>query len=334
MDKPRVMPASGIVLLALTTVVGVVATGDRDIFLGLRWIVAGVLAGAAWLWISGLLLVAGSQGILPVWARGAALLLCPASAVAAIVSLFLVSETALRWPLAIPLLIPPLLVVYVVGLYHASWRAAFTATPLNAVVWGIILVLSIAVWPPLGQRNREKARVLAEHARMVAEQTAQQNERRKAENLVKLQSMSPDAHITEWYNLLEPTSGVRPQAIEALRKVPRRQAEIEEGLTYGIPVMMQLVPELDLNATPELCAAARTYLAKNAKVMRLGKREPYPYEAQTGIDGAVPGLRWLLAHGCDCGEQITALETVIRTYLDSPDRQKALAALAGLKQTH
>ena len=41
-----------------------------------------------------------------------------------------------------------------------------------------------------------------------------------------------------------------------------------------------------------------------------------------------------MSHGCDCDEGITAIETEIKTYLDSPDGQKLLASLAELKQPH
>jgi hypothetical protein len=46
----------------------------------------------------------------------------------------------------------------------------------------------------------------------------------------------------------------------------------------------------------------------------------------------VDGIRWLQAHGCNCGDGIAALEASVRSHLDSRDRQAALAALAALRQ--
>ena len=43
--------------------------------------------------------------------------------------------------------------------------------------------------------------------------------------------------------------------------------------------MMQLVPELDLNPTPKLCDAGRTYLKITADGLKLKIRDPYPYQA-------------------------------------------------------
>ena len=61
-------------------------------------------------------------------------------------------------------------------------------------------------------------------------------------NLVKLRAMKPAAPLTEWYALLDEQSGVRQEALQALRRVPRRQADIQDMLAYGIPMAMILVP--------------------------------------------------------------------------------------------
>jgi hypothetical protein len=76
--------ATWVLLFAvLGSVIGVDATGDRDIFNGLRWILAGVLIVALWGWLSSLLLMADGQGIMPAWVGVAAAILIPASAASA-----------------------------------------------------------------------------------------------------------------------------------------------------------------------------------------------------------------------------------------------------------
>jgi hypothetical protein len=312
----------------LSTVVGVKAYGDQDIFLGLRWILAGVLVVAVWLWLGGLLLIAGGQGILPKWVNVAALILVPASAASALAALNLVFETDSRWQLAIPLAIPPLIAAYVFSLYQPSLRTAIA----NPAVWGVVLVLSAGVWPGFARRQQEKSERRVEHERGLSVWAQKEKERKHSENVAKLKTMSPDDHLVKWYGLLDPEGGVREEALAALRTHERRQGDVEEGLTYGVQAVMRLVPELDLKPTPELCQAARSYLKVAAKGLHIRNRDPYPYEAQDSIDGSFPAIRWFTAHGCNCDEGITALETVARTYLDSPDRQKLLTALAGLKQ--
>jgi hypothetical protein len=346
MDSLKTMTNSMVVLLiltsvtwllmiaVLTTVAGVVAPGDQDIFLGLRWILAYVLVGAIWLGLGGLLLVAGGQDVLPGWVRTAALILWPASAAAAFASLYLASDAVLRWPVLIPIAIPPLIAGYVAVLYQPSLAAVFGASAGSGVLWGVILALSLTIWPAVSRHLQEKLSRGVELGRAFAEREASEKEHRRSESLAKLNDMSPDAHLTQWYSLLDPENGVRDAAIAALKKVERRQGDVEEGLSYGIPAIMRLVPELDLNPTPQLCATAHTYLEKTAQAMRLQNREPYPYDDQAYIDGSFAGIRWFIAHGCNCDEGITAVEAAVRTYLDSPERQKVLGALAGLKQSH
>ena len=52
----------------LFTVVSVDGTGDRDIFLGLRWILAGLLVCATWACLGGLLFIARDQKFVSGWA--------------------------------------------------------------------------------------------------------------------------------------------------------------------------------------------------------------------------------------------------------------------------
>jgi hypothetical protein len=218
-------------------------------------------------------------------------------------------------------------------LYRPWLRTALAAPAGHLVVWGVVLILSAAVWPAVARHMREKSEQAVQNEQDLAASTAQEKERKHAENLAKLKAMTPDRHLVDWYGLLDPESGVRPAALAALRTVERRQGDVQEGLTYGIPAVMWLVPELDLKPTPELCEAARSYLMRVAKGLRIRNREPYAYSAEASIDRSFPGIRWFMAHGCTCGEGIAAIETEVRTYLDSPDRQKVLAGLAGLKQT-
>jgi hypothetical protein len=141
--------------------------------------------------------------------------------------------------------------------------------------------------------------------------------------------------LTDWYPLLDVEGGVTTEAMEALRHVERRQADIEFLLSKGIARAMILLPDLDLKPTPELCAAARTFLLQSAKSSRIRpKQDSYEYRAGGVAESSLPGIRWLQAHGCDCEEGIAALEASVRSHLDSPDRKAALAALAALREKH
>jgi hypothetical protein len=113
-----------VLALVLSTVIGGNGTGDIDIFLGMRWMLAGVLIFALWIWLGGLLLIAGGQGILPRWVVFAALILVPASAASAYGGLYLASELKAGWPMTIAMTVPPLIAAYSIALYQPSLRRA------------------------------------------------------------------------------------------------------------------------------------------------------------------------------------------------------------------
>jgi uncharacterized membrane protein len=339
------MGTSGIVLLLLVTVcwlgmlmmfpafVGVEAHGDAGVGVAYGHLAAFAFAGFTWLWIGGLLLIAATRGLLPGWGNLAALVLGPASAVAAMASLYLLSDPHTRWPAVIPVVAPVLLAGYACAVMQPSPRRVFSTPVAGLTVWMLALVLAVAPWPALLTQMRGKAIERAENARARAEWERQERERNRAQNLEKLRNMPPGASIMNWYPLLDPGSGVQAEALDALRHDPSRQAQIEDMLTWGVQRAMTLLPDLDLQPTPALCQAAGTFLTKTATSSHLRKRDdPVPYTAQVAFHELLPGIRWLVSHGCNCDEGIRALDASARTYLDSPDRQQLLADLAALRQ--
>jgi len=309
-------------LLITFSVAGKEVHGDAAMGQGFAWLYAMILAGLTWLWIGGLLLKAGSEGMLP--AGGLALvpyLACGAAGAASL--LLLTDDTKHVWPLAIPALLPPLLAFYIFALYQPSLRPVFTGQTASRVVWGAILLLGAAPWAPLIARTNQK------RADRAAAQ-ARRKEVQHAEALGKLQAMPPDAPVWEWFDLLRENSGVRPEALEAVRHLGRRQADVEELLETDRA--LYLLPDLDLQATPRLCAAAVNHLRNYAKQMRIRPKQ-LPREYICGwVEESLPAIRWLIAHGCDCDEAVAAMQASVETWLDTPDRQAALAALAGLRK--
>jgi hypothetical protein len=318
-------------LVTLPSFVGAEVHGDAVVGVGIGFFTSLVFAGLTWLWVAGLLLIAGTRDLLPGWENLAALVLGPLSAAAVGAAYFLLSDPHTRWPVVIPVVAPVLLGGYAFALM-VPWRALSTPGA-GRTLWLMVLVVALAPWPALVTQIRDKARERAAGAIAMAEWKATERERKHAENREKLKAMPAGAPLTNWYPLLEADSGVRAEAMEALRHDPGRQAQIEEMLGYDIPIAMFLLPDLDLEATPALCQAAGTYLLKSAKGSHLRKRDdPRPYTAEVSLHESLPGIRWLTAHGCNCDEGIAALEASARTYLDSPDRQKLLGELEALGQ--
>jgi len=98
-----------IMLLCLFNVTGKEAHGDASVGHAFTWFAAMAFAGLTWLWLGGLLLKTGTEGMLPAWAGGAAVVLFLVSGAAAAAAMFLLQEPARVWPVTVPVLIPPLL---------------------------------------------------------------------------------------------------------------------------------------------------------------------------------------------------------------------------------
>ena len=304
--------------------------GDAVVGQGMAWMAAMLLAGFTWLWLGGLLLKAGVEDRMPASANLPAAFLYIVSAAAVTASFFLLEDPTRKWLVITPVLLPPILAFYVFALYHPPWRSFFFAPGGSRAVWGLVLVLALAPWPEFFRKltSDRAARIESTNAR--DEWKVREGRRKRAANLEKLKTMTPEMPLTDWYPLLDEEGGVTAEAFEALRHIERRQSDTEFLLVNGVSRAMMLLPELDLKATPELCEAARTFILKSAKGSRVRPRQdPREYR---GSEESVDGIRWLQAHGCNCDEGIAALEASVRSYLDSPDRQAALASLAALRE--
>jgi hypothetical protein len=97
---------------------------------------------------------------------------------------------------------------------------------------------------------------------------------------------------------------------------------------------MHLLPELDLEATPQLCASGLSWVrAQVTRTYRPTPSEPESYpglEIRLGVGQPLVALQWFAKHGCDAEAELTAAESLIRTYGDSPQRTAMLDSLAAL----
>jgi hypothetical protein len=319
-------------LIFLFSVIGRDVHGDAVVGQAYGWIAACLFGGLSWLWLGGLLLKAGSQGAMPGWVSLPAVILYLGSGAAGVVAFYLMQDPKRVWPMIIPVLIPPIVAFYAFALFCAPLRGFFAGLVGSATVLGVILILVIAPWPAFFRALDNSRANRAEHAKAQKEWEVQERARKRAENLPKIQAMTEANRLMDWYPLLDPENGVRDEAFEALRHTERRQSDIEDMLGWGVPMAMYLLPDLDLKGTPKLCEVAKAYLLKSAKESRIRpKQDPAKYPAGDIFEKSVPAIRWLMARGCDCDEGIAALEATVLSYLDSPDRQTALATLAELR---
>ncbi len=307
----------GLLIVYLFGVVGREVHGDAVVGYAYAWFISLGWTVAIWLCVGGLLLIASRQGEL---SNALAITMFFTSAAAAASALFLIQDPRRIWPAFLLVLIPLLTSFYLFALSR-SWMKP--AAGIAIVVLSAAPVISAAgalVSDFAGRRDR---------ARDMADWEIHQRANRRAENLEKIKAMPADARLMDWYDLLDEESGVRPEALEALRRIDRRQSDIEDMLPYGILRAMMLVPEFDLKPTPQLCEAAKAFLRKHAANRRSTDASPYDDAGDT--DKILPALKWLKSNRCDCSAEIGAVQDAIKSYGDSPDRKRALAALDAVK---
>ncbi len=94
------------------------------------------------------------------------------------------------------------------------------------------------------------------------------------------------------------------------------------------------MPELDLEATPELCAAGLSWVREEiARTYRPSADNPLPYSQlpdRLGAGHPFAALQWLASHGCDAEAELAAAERLIEGYGEAPGRAAMLQSLAAL----
>jgi len=68
---------------------------------------------------------------------------------------------------------------------------------------------------------------------------------RREKALAKLRAMTADQPLEQWVSLLEPENGVRAEVIKALRKVDRRQEDIEQLARHNSIILAAVALQRD-----------------------------------------------------------------------------------------
>jgi hypothetical protein len=147
------------------------------------------------------------------------------------------------------------------------------------------------------------------------------------------------SHLKAWLKFADARE-LREQALAGARKLDHRTADAVDMLheKYDISAPWKVVrylPELDFEATPDLCGAALAAIhTEMAEIYRPTADDPRPYRellARLGNGAAqLPALQWLASHGCNAEANLTEAQALIATYQDSPDRAAMLASLERL----
>jgi hypothetical protein len=156
----------------------------------------------------------------------------------------------------------------------------------------------------------------------------------------KFSMLTPKAHLKAWLSFAgDKDHGDR--ALAGARQLDHRTADAIEMFDDklqepGIWRLVEYLPALDLEATPQLCESAlRIVDARIAQTYRPKADDPRQYRellSRLGAGDPLTALQWLARHGCDAEPELGDAETLVRSYQDSPDRTAMLARLAQLRR--
>ena len=320
---------------------------------GLAQLFGNFLILLLWIVLAILLFLGGKSQKMPPQARAAAAILLPLSGVAAIYAADLNQRYA-GWAIVVPALLPPLIALYAMWARLPVLHAALPARVINVAIGGAILILTIAPLPLSAidasiyaagepERQRQREALLAANEQQEAryrEREAQDS----ARDIARFQALTPDSSLSDYLDALDsytyyaPDEAGHDETLAKGRQIKSRQADAVALLKEGRIRRMEELWNLDIEATPAVCAAYRDALRHEAA-------EVDPMSIDFGrvnvIAAQLPNLKWLVKEHCDLVDLLAFTETRIREVCDKPndclasDRDPTLAVadtLAALRR--
>lgn len=263
-----------------------------------------------WVLLSILALITATKGAMPKWARGA-LLLVPASGVAAIAALELLARPGSapwHWPLVIPALVPPLIATY------CLWtlvRPAMTNARAAAFL-GAVALISAAIVP-----------MVAIRAAGVANE-----ENTDAKLRAALAALPADAPLSEFLPFLKARDQrIASDARARIASLARRQSDAETMLARGeLPLGEMAAFGLDM--TPVLCESARAELRRRVAPLIPATPDTVPYSVvEPEVRAALNAMFWLTGYGCAVDAESLAWETMAKAHRNAGYDVNLLAAM-------
>jgi hypothetical protein len=314
-------------LLLLTQVANLLSMHASDPFgRGLSQAFGAFLSIGLWVLLAGLCALARTKGAFPSFSGWAVLVLLPASLAAMLVTNSLFESTlSSRW-LVIPVAAPPvLLTFFAIALWVPALRSGVLSFEMNCAVWGAVLLMAALPWFFARKQSKENAGYAAE-----LEMQRQTEDQTRHERFAKLNSNSP---LAEWLKFAEWGSDVRDQALAGIRQLPHRQSEAESLLAKGTGVILELLPVLDLEATPTLCLHARNFFRDFVKSFAEPEENPNSLAlAAHRLERYASTLTWFCRRHGDVAEVLDSIEGFARRHPDSPERMGLLSETEKLRQ--
>jgi hypothetical protein len=323
------------------------SSGEERISEAWATLIVLVLSIPLWLALGGMVLLAWRKGFAPrAWAAASGVLY----AIAAIATL-VAARTYFTWPggwsIVVPALLPPLLALYGIWV-RAPWLVAGSmhlgpihSGPMRLVpmiALGAVALVAFAAIPfafidPLGYPAR-----LAQHSKLLDMAFARRDAEAEDTALrweAGIHELGPGSSLASWLDYVNGSTEPGPlhqEAMNGARHANNRQADAVELLDNGQIRKLAVLWQLDVVATPALCAAY------DRALYRLATTDE-PFEAVVGeqLEQQLSNIDFLLAAHCDLSAGLGAAKTRAGKVADvNPGEEKWIkfhAALSNLRRS-
>jgi tetratricopeptide (TPR) repeat protein len=281
---------------------------------------AALFGFAAWVLLGVLLVIAGVKGNIPAWAGTLVAILLPASAITSAMAADL-SRSQNSWVLIEPYALPPLIAAYALYARLTSLHRAVPLVPATITALVAMTILTLVPMPQFIARERERAVIEAEREaeRKAADEAAAKVH---AENLAKFEALTPASPLSDWAPFFGKNSELDERAIAAARKLPHRQEQAIDALHRGLGFPLAEYSRLDLQPTPEFCAASRDFLIA-AAASHPGS--PDNRAAQDYFDPMLGAVELLTKENCDLDAAVKAIDAATAISFEAASFRASLA---------
>ena len=125
---------------------------------------------------------------------------------------------------------------------------------------------------------------------------------------------------------------MREEALAAMRKLNRRQSDVEAMVENHYSPGPDLVPLLDLQLTPRLQQLINEECRRTAEYAHTKPGGSDEILERDFMWGQLPNLEWMHTHGGDCRDCVALLKAAALEYQDTKVRRNYLKALEKLSK--
>lgn len=292
---------------------------------------AAMFAGALWIALAVLLVMAAVGGAMVFWAPRTLFVLVPVALVAFFLAMGRFGEGD-RSALIVVMALPPLLILYAGWARFPALHGILKPARISAVLLSLVGVLSIGAIaaglparPPSPHARTDYA--AAESARMqeAAKGDRQAHEREAA----AFARLGPDSHLADYLPWLrKPTFAER--ALEGIQKVKTRQEDAVALVNQRPLAELTELWQWNVLATREMCEAyGNAFLAAANRITKARRDD---LSAATDLEWQLPNLKWIIGSRCDLSGPLERAETNIKAVAES-DRLRNFAIILGELKT-